>query len=173
MIAVYISSIIILIYFFYEIFIFPRMMNKDVKDTLTKIAIDNEFTLQNYKNKLYDFSLENNEIKLLIKVVDVPSNSTITINSRTTWSLTWGGSSKNPGRAKPNQRYMDNLLPFLSYDKIDKKRTLKVILVYKSTEKIQKYLNECEIAIIKYSDLCYDYKIITYKDIMDCYSDLL
>lgn len=145
----------------------------DISILLEDIAKEYKFKVEKAVKKSYDYKLIKEDITLLVSVVKVPSNSAITINSKNTWSLTWGGSSKNPGRAKPNQRYMDELTSFLNYKIKDNKVEKKVIILYKETEKVQKYLNESELEIINTGDLCYDYYVITYKDFKDCFRKIL
>jgi hypothetical protein len=105
----------------------------------------------------------------LIKVVEVPKVSSITVNSKYTWNLQYGGSGA-PGKSFLYQRYLNELIPFLKME--SEEGVLKVVLVYKSTMKIQRYLNESDIAILKYSDLVYDYKIITFTDFNSHFTDL-
>jgi hypothetical protein len=49
---------------------------------------------------------------------------------------------------------------------------LKLILVYKGTLKVQKYLNESEIAIVKNKEKVYDYKIVNFEELFEHFQDL-
>ena len=68
------------------------------------------------------------------------------------------------------QRYLNELRPFLNMNV--ESDELKLILVYKNTMKIQRYLNESELEIIKSSDKVYDYKIIAFADFNNHFNDL-
>ena len=89
----------------------------------------------------------------------------ITINSKTTWCLSYGGSSYDPGRAFPNKKYLDELKGFLKKEFVSDKITHKVILLNSSTEKVVRYLNESELEVVNYCEKVYDYKIITLEQL--------
>lgn len=154
-VEVYIVLGIIGIVFILVMFVIPKVRYDKAKKILSKYP-----NFKEYKNKEYEFSIENEEVKLFIKIVDVPSNSMITINSKDTWCLYWGGSSKDLGRAYPNTKYLDELKLFLKKDFISEKKTYKIILLNQSTEKIVRYLNESELAVVTFNDTVYGYKIM-------------
>ena len=165
--------IVLIIYFVYDFFVLPKKKRSEVKMMLEEVSKRRNFKFSSSLNKIYDFKMECANQLLFIKVVYIPSNSAITINSRNTWSLTYGGNKARPGRKYPNQRYLDELIPFLNWKGEPDSNGLKVIIVHPDTEKIQRYLNESELAIIKYSTLVYDYKVITYNDFDECFHDLV
>lgn len=151
----------------------PKYRRKELLEKFTKLASYNGYELKDSENKKYDFEMlaSNNTKykKILIKVIEVPKVSSITINSKNTWNLQYGGSGEI-GKGFLYQRYLDELIPFLNLEV--EKDELKLIVVYKNTIKIQRYLNESEIEIIKYQDKIYDYKVITFSDIEAHFSDL-
>ena len=134
--------------------IIPAIKYNNAKKILQKYP-----NFKECKNKLYDFTIENDECKILIRLLDVPSNSMITINSKDTWALQWGGSSSDLGRAYPNKKYLDEIKDFLKKEYVDEKKLYKIILVNKSTEKIVRYLNESELAVVSYKETVYGYKV--------------
>ena len=154
-IEIYIIIAALVIAFIILMFIFPT-----IKFNKAKTKLSNYKNFKIYKNKNYDFSVENEELKLYIRVVDVPKNSMITINSKDTWCLSWGGSSKDYGRAYPNKKYLDELKSFLKQDISSDKKYYKVVLINECTEKIVRYLNESELAVVNFDDTVYGYKIM-------------
>lgn len=165
--------IVALLYSIYTMVIKPRM---DKKNVINKLAVKVEacgYKLYQEKGDNYDFALlssgNSKYSKILIKIITVPKVSTITVNSKNTWNLHYGGSNE-PGKGFPNNRYLTNISSFLDMDIEDNE--LKLIIVYKSTLKIQKYINESELEIIKAEDLVYNYKILTYEDIDEKFEKL-
>ena len=143
------------------------VIGKEIKEKIEKICFDNKYTLLE-SDKVSDFCIDANGKKVKICVVSIPKNSSVTINSRLTWCLRWGG--KRVGRSYPNQRYMNELVPFL---KLDEKEVVKLIVLYKSTEKVQKYLNESEIDVVNSGELVYDYKVVCFNELEEFFNDLL
>lgn len=125
-----------------------------------KILIE-RYSAKEYKKEIYDFVIERENIKLYIKLVDIPSNSMITINSKDTWKLSYGGSKDNLGRSYPNEKYLDELKSFLKLKINDEHNYLKVILLNKETEKIVRYLNESELEVVTVNDAPYGYKVMS------------
>lgn len=152
--------------------ILPFQRKKKVYELLSKIKQEKGYDLIDFKNKNYDFILENKNKKIYIKVAYVPSNSAITINSRNTWSLMYGANPSKPGKRYPNQRYLKELIPFLKFSP-QGENFLKLIIVYKTTDKIQRYLNESEIKILNYKELVYDYQVVTFVELETHFNDLL
>lgn len=146
---------VLVVLFFITMVIIPGIKFNKAKK---RISVYSNF--KEYKKKYYDFTVENEEVKLFIRVLDVPKNSMITINSKDTWCLSWGGSSKDLGRAYPNKKYLDEISPFLRKEYESEKKVYKIILVNESTEKIVRYLNESELAVVTFNDTPYGYKIM-------------
>ena len=157
-----VASAILLIYFIIDTWVKPKLQAKETKQLLEKLAAEFGYRLGRTEGPA-DFVLENDDRILYVKALYVPSHSAITINARFTWSLTYGGlfSKVKPGKAYPYQRYLSEIEAFLKWDLASEKPALKVVLICQATEKIQKYLNESEIAIVKPGEKVYDYKFIT------------
>lgn len=143
------------------LFIFIMVVLPQIKYNKAKKQLEQYPNFKEYKKEYYDFTIETDEIKLFIRMIDIPKNSMITINSKTTWCLSYGGSSSNPGRAYPNKKYLDELKSFLKHDYTSEKISQKIILLNKGTEKINRYLNESELDVVNYCEKVYDYKIIS------------
>jgi len=151
----------------------PVIQKNKIMKNLDVVAEKNNYTAIRARKAKYDFVLESRgeskHKRVFIKAVFVPRISTITINSKDTWNLHYGGSNK-PGKGYPYNRYLNELKHFLNYEVADNE--LKLILIYKGTLKIQKYLNESEIEIVNFKDIVYDYKIINYEDYSTHFQDL-
>lgn len=145
-----------------------RKQQSIIKETLEKLGQEYGFSVLKAKGRNYDYELEKEEIKLLIKVATVPVNSSITINSRNTWCLRFGGSAYHGGYS--NLKYLKKLIPFLE---AEYKEARKIIIVYPDTQKVQRYLNESEIAIVKSCEKVYDYRVVTFVDLESRFQDLL
>lgn len=147
---------------------FERKRNQKVKEFLEKVGKEQGYTIREASDKTYDYELINEDSKLLIKLVFVPANSSITINSKNTWCLRYGGTAHHGGYS--NMKYLNKLIPFLEKEVTGKDK--KILLVYPDTNKIQRYLNESEIAILKPGEKVYDYRVITYSDFASRFQDL-
>ncbi len=159
-IEVYIIVGVFIALFILIMFIIPMIKYNNAKKILEQYP-----NFKECKKQTHDFEIENEFVKLYIKMVDVPKNSMITINSKDTWCLSYGGSRADLGRAYPNKKYLDELKPFLKKIYKDEKNFYKIILVNSSTEKIVRYLNESELDVVNYNDSVYDYKIISLEKI--------
>lgn len=169
LIGIYLGAFTVIIMLFLVLtIVFERKRNQKVKELLEKVAEEQGYTLEDANDKTYDYELINEESKILIKLVFVPTNSSITINSKNTWCLRYGGSAHHRGYS--NMKYLDKLIPFLEKEIVGSQR--KVLLVYPDTNKIQRYLNESEIAILKPGDKVYDYQVFTFPDFTNRFQDL-
>lgn len=148
------------------VIIFYIVVNKRIKNEIVK-SLNN---VKNYEFKklnkhIFDYTLENDERIIYFKVVIIPSNSSITINSKTTWCLTWGGSKSNKGRSYPNKCYLNEVIPAINFEIKNDKKVIKVFLLYKSCEHMYKYRNESDIDEINSSNTPYGYKLITFENL--------
>ncbi len=140
--------------------------NKVIYNKLNEICESFGYTLE--KGKDADYTLKKDSFCINVLVSKIPKNSSVTINSKLTWCLRWGG--KRNGRSYPNQRYMNELIPFLKIKVED--NVLKLIILFPKTEKVQKYLNESEIALVNKNELVYDYKIVSFLELDEFFLNL-
>lgn len=164
---------IAIFYLVWSMGIKPNMQKKEIKKVLDDIANKNNYNIVVTQKASYDFVLESNVEskykKIFIKISVVPRVSTITINSKNTWNLHYGGTN-SPGKGFPYNRFMDELKPYLNMKVEDNE--LKLILVYRETLKVQKYLNESEIEIVDFKEKVYDYKVINFEELVAHFEDL-
>ncbi len=145
------------------------------KDKLVHIEIE-EFLAEKKieyikeKNKNYDFIMKTKDRTYYVALVKIPSNSSVTINNKTTWCLRFGGSRK--GRSYPNKRFLNEVEPFLRM-RLPNDSDLKIVILYPSTEVILKYMNESEICEIHPSDTPYGNKVIGFDKFKSNFDDLL
>ena len=149
--------------------IFSIYRKKKVVATLTRFCDNKGYRLIIGKRATYDYIIKTNEKNFYIKTVYVPLNAAITINSKDTWNLTYGGAHNRPGRGYSRQRYLDELKDFLRKDF----NGVKLVLIYPHIDKVQKYLNESEIAILSYIEVAYGIRFMTYRDWESHFSDLI
>lgn len=141
--------------------IIPIVKNQQMYKHLEECTFDNDYQLSRGFLKRADFVLENQDEIILIKMILIPGNSSLTINNRFTLHLHYGGSPKRPGRRYVYNRYLTEAESFLKWDVKMEKPVRKIVVLDPSTEKIQKYLNESEIAIIQEGEQVYDYQIVS------------
>lgn len=170
MIFIYSSVGIASLYILYMYLIRPAIINKKIISNISLLKDKHEFSFWTSDNINYDYVIKTGDNNLLIKVLTIPSNSAITVNSRNTWAIAWGGRSKNKGRLKRNKKILENMTSFLNM-KV-KEKDIKIIYLYKITEKIQKHLNESDIEIFEFGDWCYDYKVTSHNTLIEDFNKL-
>ncbi len=145
--------------------------NKIIEEHLKEIAKKHNMKLSLGNKEDHDYLIENMDVALYIKKAMIPSNSSVTINARSTWCLRWGG--KRLGRSYPNMRYMNELIPYLVRDYQSEKKVVKIVLIYPNTEVILKYLNESELAIVSPLDNNYGTKVVRFLDFEETVKELI
>src|SRR5690606_35210043 len=84
-----------------------RMQKKEIITLLNEVASKNNYELLEAEKERYDYvfkaTSDQKYQKILIKVVEVPKVSSITVNSKYTWNLQYGGSGA-PGKSFLYQR---------------------------------------------------------------------
>ena len=110
----------------------------------------------------YNFILEINKRKFLIKLVSLPSYSLVQINNKTTWEIKYGGRN-NPGKSDPYSKYLNlNIDCFMKLE--TKEDEQEVVVLIPKSKKIVMYINECEIVFVKPNTNVYGTRIINCDD---------
>lgn len=148
-----------------------KLKLKSISTKLEIICNSNNFSLSDSVDKRYDKKLETENTVFYIKYIIIPKNSSITINSKDTWCLRYGGGNRK-GRNYPNKEYMNYLKPFLNAKFENEKTVQKLVIIYPSTEVVLKYLNESDIAVVKFNTSAYDVKLINYTDLDNKFIEL-
>ena len=169
---VYAAVGVIVIALIYDMLILPKIRFNKLHELFTKLETRG-FLLEVLKGRFSDFILESNHIMLYIKVVSIPDNSAVTINSKDTWQLSWGGNKANKGRLYPRKRYLDEVVPFIKEVIKQEKPFKKIVILYPSTEKILRYLNESELEIIDSKKTPHGYKVVNFTDFESDFNDLI
>lgn len=126
------------------------------------------YTFKACSKQSYDYHIQADGKQIFIKTVFVPIPAAITINSKDTWNLTYGGRGR-PGKSYPRQRYLTELRPFLTKELPG----VKLVIIYPSIDKVQRYLNESEIAILNGDEHAYGIKFIIFERWIKHLSDLI
>ncbi|MDD4211920.1 MAG: hypothetical protein PHY42_00760 [Bacilli bacterium] len=167
----YIALGTMLVFLLYYRIIVPVQTHKKMIKLLSPLE-ELGYILTVEKNKPYQYALESQNSLFLIAVCKIPSNSTVTINSKDTWSLTWGGNPRNKGRAYHNQRYLTELTPFLRSEFKFDKPTEKLIILYPSTENILRYLNESELELVLPNAKPYGYRVLRASTLFENFKEI-
>ena len=137
---------------------------RKINSFILSLCNSNNYSLKSF-SKEYNYILENENEIIYLRYIFIPKNSSITVNSKSTWCLRYGGGSRN-GRSYPNKEYLNYLKPFLTKEYIhENKKVRKVVVLYPTTEVILKYINESDIININQSDLVYGTQIIKFNEL--------
>ncbi len=161
---VIIIAIILIILLIVISSVLNKLKLKSITTKLEIIALENNFKILDAKDARYNKIIETETTAYYIKYIMIPKNSSITINSNTTWCLRYGGGNRK-GRNYPNKEYLNYMKPFLSATFTNAKKVQKLVILYPSTEVVLKYLNESDIAVVKFNEAAHGIKLINYTDI--------
>lgn len=138
--------------------------NKVINSKLTELAEKNNYKLTKCSSKEYNYILENDYNIIYLRTIIIPKNSSVTVNSKSTWCLRYGGGAR-VGRSYPNKEYLTELKPFLIKEYSSEKNIRKVVILYPTTEVLLKYVNESDIINLTQNDIVYGTQIIKFNDI--------
>lgn len=120
------------------------------------------FTMEKAKHSAYSFVLSIEDTKYLIKMIHLPTDADLQINSKTTWEVKYGA-GKNPGRAHPHSSYLgSNIDVFMNLHTNENEK--KIVVVVPKPRKIVMYINESEIVFVTPSTNVHGTKIIASDD---------
>lgn len=159
MIIILILLFVLLILVLYSIFYKAHSINKVVN--LIKTSLEKKYktiAINKISKNTYEINAENN--KYLFFIYFIPLNTTIQINSSTTWELKIANSS-SAGASHTKTRYFNNISNFMNI-KTDAK---KIIIFTPSPKKVVMYINECEIINVDTKTNVYGTNIIRIDDI--------
>ena len=154
-------------------FVINKLKERIIYDEIESFCEKKNLKYTKVTNERYDCILENDQIIIYLAIVRIKDNSSVTINSKNTWCLRYGG--KRQGRNYPNKRYLNELKPFLSFNpnKNNQKEIYRVVVFHPGTEIILRYLNESEIMEVKPENVTYGFKAIKYQDLFEKFDELL
>lgn len=142
---------------------------KKVFSILHKISEEQGYSILAGKKTYFDYIITAEEKKIYLKVIYVPLNAAITINSKDTWNLTYGGARGRPGKGYAKQRYLHELIPFLR----SSVEGIKLVIIYPTIDKVQQYLNESEIIILNNKQSAHGVRFLTFLDLENSFKELL
>lgn len=120
-----------------------------------------EYTLTNAVNTNYDYVLELNDKKYLIKMLGIPSFAEVQINNFVTWEIKFGA-GKNPGKVQPFKKFAQGIEGFMNLE--PSVNEIKVVILSPDAKKIVKYINECEIVFVNSKTNVYGVRVINESD---------
>lgn len=164
----------ILLLYFFVTFLVNKTKEKLAYDEIEEFCEKNGYLYEKSKDHRYDMVIKGDDFVMYMAMCKVPAGSSVTINSRNTWCLRFGG--KRKGKGYSSKRYLTELASFLSFEPVKDatgKKVYKVVVFYPSTEAILKYMNESEIMEIKPENISFGYKAITYNKLFLEFDNLL
>lgn len=141
---------------------------KKINEKIITLSEKNNYKVTKVSANEYNYIIENDNEIIYLRYIIIPKNSSITVNSKSTWCLRYGGGSR-AGRSYPNKEYLNYLKSFLTTDYSAEysanKKVRKVVVLYPTTEVILKYINESDIININQTDLVYGTQIIKFNEL--------
>lgn len=144
--------------------LFKKKALKNLNLTLTEIAGANNVKKID-KNKAFDYEIDYNNKKYLIKMIYHPSRCEINVNSANYWQINRGiVSSRKSGE---QMKGVYDLLKYKPSDNGYAKNTIKLYVIYPYSNRMMKVINECEMVFIKPNTDIYGTRLINYKNLKE------
>ena len=135
---------------------------KDCFNLLARVCESKEnsnYKLEYSNNPAYDYYIENDNYKYLIKLIINPNNQEICVNNAIKWQL------RNCLHEK-GLRFVEGVEPLMRMDvKNNGKEVKKLFIIYPNSRALLKVINECEIIFVTPETDIYGAKIITYRQL--------
>lgn len=150
--AILILFIVLISSGLYVIFI-PLIRKKKICKKLEQFFCEQQISFQKSKGELYDYQFQTKKGHGHIKLLEIPANSDLQINNKTTWQL-----FKNVSMHKETYQssFVQNLENFLLSD-----LTYKFVLLTQKPSHRKVVLNECEMKLFDGHDIIYDVQILS------------
>ena len=117
------------------------------------------------KNKAFDYEMEFNNKKYLVKMIYHPSKCEININSANYWQINRGiVSSRKSGE---QMKGVYDLLRYKLADNGYAKNTVKLYVIYPCSNRLMKVINECEMVFIKPNTDIYGSRVVNYTKLKE------
>ena len=140
----------------------PLKLKNEFESSLKDFLIkEGRHTLVKEKNKPYDYTLEINNNKYLLKLVSIPEHALLQINNKNTWEVKYGA-GEQIGKAQPYSKYLSTIQDFMKYKPNDDE--IKVAIIIPKAKEIVMYINECEIEFVTPNTNVYGTRIINCND---------
>lgn len=165
----YILIGVLFLYLIWSFFIADKFRTKKIVDKIQHLLQNDGKITFPFKDKSR-FIINLHHKKIDVKWIQIPTHSLLTINSKVTWKISYGGNPNKPGRVYPNERFLSELKPFLGSTKI---ADMKCIIFYKSVEKRVMYLNESELEILSAKSKPHGVYALTYNELEDQFLEIL
>lgn len=162
---IFVAIVVVLIgYFAISNVLKKKKALSEVKQTLIEIA--GESSVVKVDSKVYDFEMDYNNKKFLIKMIYHPSRNEININSKSYWQVNEGSVSSRKSGVQMQGVY--DLVNFdLASNGYNKSDTVKLYVIYPSSRVLLKVINECEMEFIKPETDIYGCKVNNFTDLKE------
>ena len=162
---IFLAFVIAIVLFFAILNIFKKKKALDeVKQTLIEIA--GESSVVKIDSKAFDFEMDYNNKKFLIKMIYHPTRNEININSKDYWQVNEGTVSSRKSGTQMQGVY--DLVNFdLASNGYNKNDTQKLYVIYPSSRVLLKVINECEMEFIKPETDIYGCKVNNFTDLKE------
>lgn len=160
---------LVALYFVWQFFIYPKIRLHKIVDTI-KMSVGEEVKITfPFKDKSR-ITFEDQNVIFDVKYISVPAYSLLTINSKVTWKVSYGGNPNKPGRIYPNERFLTELKPFL---RAQSEEAVKIVILYGKVEKKVMYLNESELEILAPTSKPHGIYVLTLAEMKENYRKIL
>lgn len=141
MLTAIISIIVIVL-----ILILLKLYNKKVKQNIMNKTIEilNNFGEVKQQNNSFYFLKNNIEYRLYFQFI--PKNKEVSINSKNTWEI------------------IDHPSKFINQDKLNQDDSNKIVVIFPTTERIKRYINESDVEFLGFKKV-YSYHAILFTDL--------
>jgi hypothetical protein len=133
----------------------------NVYNTLCKLAGNDN--VSRVKSKAFDFEVDFNNKKYLVKMIYNPGRHEINVNAKDYWQINKGVVS-----SRKSGEQMKNVYDLINF-KIDgenyKKNTIKLYVIYPDSIGLMKVINECEMEFVKPKTDIYGTKMTKYVNL--------
>lgn len=136
---------------------------QSIKNIVKKITIkltkkDHNLQINKLNKNTYEFITSTDKYVFFIE--NIPTNTTIQINNKTTWEMKISNNSST-GASHQNSKILASIIKFMNFETDDK----KIIIFTPDPKKIVMYINECEIIIVNSKTNVYGTNIILVNEI--------
>ena len=139
-----------------------KALNKIYLTLIQTAGLEN---VKRMKLKAFDFEMLYNNKIFLIKMIYHPSRHEINVNSKDYWQINRGVVS-----SRKSGEQMKGVYDLINYNLADNgypKNTIKLYVIYPSSKRMMKVINECEMKFIKPEMDIYGCRINNYTDLKE------
>lgn len=132
-------------------------MKTDIKNVIEEICHKNSNS--NYEiveNECYNYKISTEKNNYFIKIIDNRNNEEICINNSTKWQLRKGFNDQT-------LRFVPDVESFMRKDL----EGYKIFVIYPNARSLLKYVNECEMIIVRSDTDVYGTNVVTFQELKE------